>query len=893
MATDSFNTLDTLTVGDRSYRIHSLRKAKEAGLSGIDRLPYSLKVLLENLLRNEDGVTVDPGHIRALAGWADTAAGGEEIAYRPSRIMIPDSSGIPLLADLAAMRDAIVDLGGDPDRVNPRTTIDFVVDHSANVDVAGRSDALKLNLDREYERNGERYAFLRWVEKAFRNIRVMPPGLGIIHQVNLEYLARVVWTREDDGETHAYPDCLLGMDSHTPMVNAMGILGWGVGGIEAGAAMLGQPVSLVIPEVVGVILTGRLREGVTATDLVLTVTERLRRKGVVQKFVEFNGPSLSHLPLSDRATIANMAPEYGATTGFFPIDRETVAYLRSTGRDQELLDLVEAYARAQGLWRDDDTPLPRYTETVTIDLGEIEPSVAGPRRPQDRVPLAGARASLAEALDQMVPDGRRGATFALPGHGGEIRHGDLAIAAITSCTNTSHPSNMIGAGLLARRAVERGLKPKPWIKTSLAPGSQIVAEYLALSGLQSDLDALGFQIVGFGCMTCMGNSGPIDPEVTRAVDENGLVAGAVLSGNRNFEGRIHPKCRVNYLASPPLVVAYALAGTLDIDLTAEPLGHDADGNPVMLADLWPTDAEIAALIREVITPELYLERYARAFEGDDRWNALSVTGSRTFDWAGGSTYIRQPPFFAGIGRDPQPVGDVTGARALAILGDSITTDHISPIGVIAPDSPAGRYLLDGGIGERDFHSYAGRRVNHDVMVRGTFANVRLRNELVPGREGGFTRHFPDGGDMSIYDAAMRYRAEGVPLVIVAGRDYGSGSSRDWAAKGARLLGVRAIIAEGLERIHRSNLLGMGVLPLQFKSGTTRKTLALDGTETYDLPDLAASIAPGADIACRIRRADGSVTDIELTCRLDTAREVDYFLNGGMLNFVLRDLLAAA
>lgn len=890
---DSLDVLETLDAEGGSYRYFSLAAAERAGLKGISRLPMSLKIVLENLLRNEDGRIVGRDDLYAMVAWLEGRCGEREIAYYPTRIVMPDSSGIPLLADLAAMRDAMVRLGGDPDRINPMTGVDLVVDHSVIVDVHGRPDALQRNMAIEYQRNTERYAFLRWAQQAFRNLRIIPPGNGIIHQVNIEFLSRVVWSADVDGETLAYPDCVLGMDSHTPMVNGLGVLGWGCGGIEAGAAMLGQPVSMRLPEVVGVRLVGKLPEGTTATDLVLTITQRLRAHGVVQKFVEYWGPGVDELALPDRSTLANMAPEYGATVGYFPIDREALDYLHLSGRDPEHIALVEAYAKAQGLWRDADTPEPLYTEVIEIDLGGIEPSLAGPRRPQDRVPLSGVPESLQTALTELLGPDPRAVAVPLDEPDAELRHGDLALAAITSCTNTSNPSVMFGAGLLARNAVARGLGVKPWVKTSLAPGSRVVADYLQRSGLQDDLDALGFHLVGFGCTTCMGNSGPLNPAVEQVIDQYNLVLGAVLSGNRNFEGRVHPQCRVNYLASPPLVVAYAIAGTLAIDLSRDPLGEDAEGKPIFLADIWPSAADIRDRVREIITPDLYRMRYRNVFAGDERWQALPVRGGDTFDWSKESWYIRRPPFFADTGPDPEPLTDIVAARALVMLGDSITTDHISPVGAIPRSSAAGRFLIDNGIEEANFNSYAARRVNHEVMIRGTFANVRLRNELVAGREGGYTRHLPDGEEMTIHEAAVRYAREGVPLVVVAGRDYGAGSSRDWAAKGTRLLGVRAVIAESLERIHRSNLIGMGVLPLQFRPGENRRSLGLDGTETYHIEQLDRRIAPGAMMPCRIQRADGSATVIELLCRLDTAYEVDYFRNGGILHYMLRQLLTAA
>lgn len=888
---DSFNALATLDVNGKPYDYYSIPAAERAGLSGVSRLPACLKILLENLLRNEDGVVVTGDDIRAVSAWLDTRSSSNEIAYHPTRIVMPDSSGVPLLADLAAMREAMIKLGGRPDKINPLSAVDVVIDHSVIVDVHRRSDALARNMAIDYERNGERYAFLRWAQQAFDNLRIVPPGVGIIHQVNIEFLARVVWTASRDGGRElAFPDCVLGMDSHTPMANGIGILGWGCGGIEAGAAMLGQPVSMRIPEVVGVRLSGRLRPGVTATDLVLTITQRLREHGVVQKFVEYFGPGVDALSVANRVTVANMAPEYGATVGYFPIDHQTLDYLALSGRDPDLITLVEAYAKAQGIWRTDDLPAPDYTEVIEFDLDTVETSLAGPRRPQDRVPLAGVKYSLASALEGMAGPKPRDVPVALPEYDAVLRHGDVVLAAITSCTNTSNPAVMLGAGLLARKAVARGLTVKPWVKTSLAPGSRVVADYLKLTGLQDELDILGFNLVGFGCTTCMGNSGPLDPAVERAVTNEDLIASAVLSGNRNFDGRVHPKCRINYLASPPLVVAYAIAGTLDTDLSIDPLGTDAAGRPVYLADIWPSEAEIEGAMREAVSAELFRDRYANVFEGDARWRSLPVRSGATFAWNPSSTYMRRPPFFEEVGPEPEPVVDLVDARALLLLGDSITTDHISPVGAITVDSDAGEYLSGMQIAEADYNSFAARRVNHEVMIRGTFANVRLRNELAGGREGGFTRHMPDGAEMTVHEAAARYEAEGVPLVVIAGRDYGAGSSRDWAAKGSRLLGVRCVIAESFERIHRSNLIGMGVLPLQFMDGDSRQSLALVGTETWTIDHMSDLITPSGHIPCRIDRPGAEAREIRLLCRLDTAREVEYFRHGGILPYVLRRLL---
>ncbi len=889
---DSLGVRRTLEVGDRSYDYFSL-PAAAAELGDIAALPVSLKILLENLLRFEDGRTVTVAQIRALAGWLAARRSDAEIAYRPARVLMQDFTGVPAVVDLAAMRDAMVALGGDAGRINPLSPVDLVIDHSVQVDVFGRADAYRRNVEIEYRRNRERYAFLRWGAEAFANFRVVPPGTGICHQVNLEYLARTVWTgRDGEGREIAFPDTLVGTDSHTTMVNALAVLGWGVGGIEAEAAMLGQPISMVVPEVVGFRLVGSLPEGTTATDLVLTVTQMLRARGVVGKFVEFFGPGLDHLPLADRATIANMAPEYGATCGFFPIDAITLDYLRLTGRDPECVALVEAYAKAQGMWRDADTPDPRFTEVLELDLSTVEPSLAGPRRPQDRVPLRSARTAFAEALPALVGDAPLDARQPVRNTDYALRHGDVVIAAITSCTNTSNPGVMIAAGLLARKAVEKGLRTKPWVKTSLAPGSRVVSDYLERAGLQSALDELGFELVGYGCTTCIGNSGPLPDAIAEAVTEGRLVAAAVLSGNRNFEGRIHPLVKANYLASPPLVVAYALAGSLTRDLVEEPLGKDRDGNPVYLRDIWPSPAEVAEAVRRAVTREMFTTSYADIFAGDEHWAAIAGDAAGlTYAWDPASTYVRRPPYFEAMPREaPARVEDIRGARLLALLGDSITTDHISPAGAIPVDSPAGRYLIAQGVEPRDFNSYGARRGNHEVMMRGTFANIRLRNEMVPGKEGGWTRLMPEGEVMPIYDAAMAYRERGVPLLVVGGREYGTGSSRDWAAKGTLLLGVRAVIAESFERIHRANLVGMGVLPLTFPEGVGRRTLGLDGSETFDLVGLEDGLRPRATLRLTIRRADGSVQEVELLCRLDTEDEVEYYRHGGILHYVLRQLL---
>ena len=887
---DSLNTRRTLSVGGTDYSYFSLVAAAEAGIGDVSRLPYSLKVLLENLLRHEDGVAVTAEDVAALGAWAETCRGGHEISFHPARVMMPDSSGVPLLADLAAMRDAMARLGGDAGAINPMVPLDFIIDHSVVVDHAGAPDALGRNMANEFARNEERYRFLKWGQQAFRNLRVLPPGVGICHQINLEYLSRVVWTEEGADGVLAYPDCLLGMDSHTPMVNGLGVVGWGVGGLEAGAAMLGQPVSMLVPDVVGCRLTGALRDGVTATDLVLSITKMLRDQGVVQKFVEFCGPALDGLGMADRTTIANMAPEYGATMGFFPVDRETTAYLTQTGRDAQQVALVEAYAKAQGLWRDVGAPEPAFSELVAFDLDTVEPTMAGPRRPQEKTPLGQVPASFQAVLPELS---NGNADVPVAGTDYAIQHGDIAIAAITSCTNTSNPDVMIGAGLLARNAVAKGLRVKPWVKTSLGPGSRVVAGYLEKAGLMEPLEALGFHVVGYGCTTCMGNSGPLDASLADSIDAGGVVMGAVHSGNRNFEGRAHPQCKVNYLASPPLVVASALAGSLNIDMTSEPLGEGSDGEPVHLRDIWPDSAEIQETIARCVTPEMFCDRYNGVDRGGEDWQALDATSGDMFAWEPGSTYIRRPPFFDDMPVDVPSVGDITGARALAIFGDFLTTDHISPVSAIPPESLAGEYLQEQQVAAKDLSSYAQRRVNHDVMLRATFNQTRIKNEMCPGTVGGVTRHLPDNEEVSIFEAARRYRADNVPMIVIGGKDYGQGSSRDWAAKGTRELGVKAVIAEGLERIHRSNLIGMGVLPLQFPDGVTRLSLELDGSETFDLTGLEQGIEPGMTVDCHIVRADGRREVISLICRLDTAVEVEYYRHGGSLHYVLRSLLSAS
>ena len=907
---DSLKTATELQVGSRRYHYFSLDKIADQGWGDIRQLPFSLKVLLENLLRFEDGESVTVEDVQALVRWPEQRTSDREIAYRPARVLMQDFTGVPGIVDLAAMRDAIVAAGGNPDRINPLTPVDLVIDHSVMVDRFGNPQAFAENVEIEFQRNRERYEFLRWGQKAFDNFRVVPPGTGICHQVNLEYLAKGVWSSEDDNQRlWAYPDTLVGTDSHTTMINGLGVLGWGVGGIEAEAAMLGQPVSMLIPEVIGFRLEGKLREGVTATDLVLTVTEMLRKKGVVGKFVEFFGDGLADLSLADRATIGNMAPEYGATCGFFPIDHRTTEYLKLSGRDDDTIALVEAYCKAQGLWRESGQPDPVFTDTLTLDLADVVPSLAGPKRPQDRVPLTGVRAAFLDVLSkELGPQSNEEAKLESEGGGhtaigsepsgampveidGEqhlLRHGDVVIAAITSCTNTSNPSVMLAAGLLARNAVARGLRRKAWVKTSLAPGSKVVTDYLSKAGLQDDLDQLGFNLVGYGCTTCIGNSGPLPPSIDKAIAQGDLIVASVLSGNRNFEGRVHQSVKTNWLASPPLVVAYALAGTVRIDFDTEPLGQDAQGHDVFLRDLWPSSADIQKALLSV-SGDMFRKQYASVFEGDDMWRSLPVGDAQTYDWRADSTYIQHPPYFEGLTAAVPPVQPVKSARILALLGDSITTDHISPAGAIKADSPAGHYLQGHGVEPIDFNSYGSRRGNHEVMMRGTFANIRIRNEMVPDVEGGFTRHVPEGEVLPIYGAAMRYRSDGVPTVVIAGKEYGTGSSRDWAAKGTVLLGVRAVIAESFERIHRSNLIGMGVLPLQFPAGTTRHTLGLDGTEEVDIPTLDNSISAGQSIEVIFRKGD-QAQSVAMLCRLDTATEEEYYRHGGILHYVLRKMM---
>jgi aconitate hydratase len=859
-------------------------------------LPFSLKVLLENLIRREDGRAVTVDDIKAVGAWLKSGTSEHEIAFRPARVLMQDFTGVPAIVDLAAMREAMAKRGGDPRKINPQSPVDLVIDHSVMVDSFGSPGSFRTNVKREFERNAERYAFLRWGQGAFDNFRMVPPGTGICHQVNLEYLARVVWTADERGRAIVFPDTLVGTDSHTTMVNGLAVLGWGVGGIEAEAAMLGQPISMVLPEVIGVRLHGTLNEGATATDLVLTLTQLLRKKGVVGRFVEYFGPGLKTLAIAERAPLGNMAPEYGATCGLFPIDAETLRYLAFTGRDPEQVKLVEAYAKAQGIWRDESTPDPIFTDIVELDLGTIEPSIAGPRRPQDRVPLAEAsNAFLAELprLDMKANGASVERTAAVSGTIYELKHGDVVIAAITSCTHTSNPSVMLAAGLLARNATKRGLAVKPWVKTSLAPGSQVVSDYYTAAGLQEDLDALGFNLVGYGCTTCIGNSGPLPDAIAKAVDKGDIVVTAVLSGNRNFEGRINPYVRANYLASPPLVVAYAIAGSMRVNLMTDPLGDDSDGHPVYLKDIWPSNQEIHDTIEKTLSPQMFRKRYANVFEGPEEWQKVEVRKGQAYKWDLSSTYIAHPPYFDKMPKEPAPLSDIALARPLAILGDSITTDHISPAGSIKRDSPAGEYLINHQVSPVDFNSYGSRRGNHEVMVRGTFANIRIRNEIVPGVEGGMTKHLPDGKVMAIYDAAMTYQREGVPLVVIAGKEYGTGSSRDWAAKGTLLLGVRCVIAESFERIHRSNLVGMGVLPLQFQDGAGRHSLGVDGSERFDVLGVAKGLQPLGDVTCRIHRATGNVDTIPLFCRIDTLDELEYFRHGGILQFVLRNPADAA
>ncbi|MBL8644406.1 MAG: aconitate hydratase AcnA [Rhodospirillaceae bacterium] len=890
---DTLKTRKSLNAGGKSYDYFSLPEAAKH-IGDISKLPFSMKVLLENLLRYEDGSSVTVDHIKAIAAWLkNPKAPEQEIAYRPARVLMQDFTGVPAVVDLAAMRDAIKALGGNPQKINPLSPVDLVIDHSVMVDHYASTTSLSQNIDLEFERNGERYQFLKWGQVGFNNFRVVPPGTGICHQVNVEYLAQVVWTADEGGKTIAYPDTLVGTDSHTTMVNGLAVLGWGVGGIEAEACMLGQPTPMLIPEVIGMKLTGKLKPGTTATDLVLTVTQMLRKKGVVNKFVEFYGPGLNDLSLTDRATIANMAPEYGATCGFFPIDKETIRYLDFTGRSPERVALVEAYAKAQGMWRDESTPDPVFTDTLALDLSTVEPSLAGPKRPQDRVTLTQAATEFAKALKDgfahPTPASAPVADLKGPYAKATLNDGDVTLAAITSCTNTSNPSVLFAAGLVARKARALGLNRKPWVKTSLAPGSQVVTDYLTKAGLQADLDAIGFNTVGYGCTTCIGNSGPLDDNIAKAIETGDLVVAGVLSGNRNFEGRISPHIKANYLASPPLVVAYALFGTIAKDITTDVIGTSKDGKPVYLKDIWPTPAEVSECIEKFLTKEMFSSRYSDVFKGPAPWQAVKTEKTETYTWPAKSTYVANPPYFAGMGKTAKAVSDIKGARPLAILGDSVTTDHISPAGSIKKDSPAGKYLIANGVQPKDFNSYGARRGHHEVMMRGTFANIRIKNEMVPGVEGGVTKHQPSGEQMAIYDAAMKYQAAGTPLVIVGGKEYGTGSSRDWAAKGTNLLGVKAVLVESFERIHRSNLVGMGVLPLQFKGDMTRKSLGLDGSETFDIS--IAGLKPLGDVQVIIHRANGKSETVTVQCRIDNYGEMEYYKNGGVLHYVLRNLAA--
>jgi aconitate hydratase len=898
MAQDLYGVRSKLNVGGKEYAYYSLKKLEEKGLGPVSRLPFSIKVLLEAAVRQYDGKAVTTEHIDQLAKWTEKRS-DKEVAFKPARIVLQDFTGVPAVVDLAALRSAMARVGGDPKRINPLIPVDLVIDHSVMVDKAGSEDALEYNMDLEFKRNEERYRLLRWAAESLDNFRAVPPATGIVHQVNLEYLATVVATREEGGETVVFPDSLVGTDSHTTMINGLGVVGWGVGGIEAEACMLGQPLYFVTPEVVGFKLTGKLAEGATATDLALTVTEMLRKKGVVGKFVEFYGPGVGSLSLADRATVANMAPEYGATIGFFPVDEESLKYLRDTGRDERLVQLVKEYYIAQGMFRTDDMPDPVFSDTIELDLSTVVPSLAGPKRPQDRIELNRMKESWNETLRKPVEERGFGLTEEAAkksvkvtredGVEYELKHGSVVIAAITSCTNTSNPSVMVGAGLVAKKAVEKGLSVPPYVKSSLTPGSRVVTEYLTKGGLVEPLAKLGFTVAGYGCATCIGNSGPLSDDVSKAIEENDLTVASVLSGNRNFEGRIHPLVKANYLASPPLVVAYALAGTVDIDFEKEPIGYGKDNQPVYLKDIWPSSEEIAQVMREAITPEQFKQQYSKVFDANERWNKLPTPKGVLYEWDEKSTYIQEPPFFSDLSGEVEPIRPIRGANVLALLGDSVTTDHISPAGSIKPDSPAGRYLIENGVDVKDFNSYGSRRGNDRVMTRGTFANIRIRNQMVPGSEGGVTEHVPSGQVMSIYDAAMEYKKAGTPLVVIAGKEYGTGSSRDWAAKGTNLLGVKAVIAESFERIHRSNLVGMGVLPLQFTDGQSWKSLGLTGKETFDIP-ITDDVKPGQTLTVKATRPDGSTVEFEVLVRLDSVVDVEYYRNGGILQTVLRQIL---
>ncbi len=885
---DQLKTRSELKVGSKTYAYYDINKAASA-IGDISKLPYSLKILLENLCRFEDGKSVTTEDIHAIRSWLDTKKSNHEIAYRPTRVLMQDFTGVPAVVDLAAMREAIVTLGKNAEKINPITNVDLVIDHSVMVDEFGTAGAFQKNVEREFERNGERYAFLKWGQETFDNFRVVPPGTGICHQVNLEYLARTIWSEKDQFDADvAFPDTLVGTDSHTTMINGLGVLGWGVGGIEAEAALLGQPISMLIPEVVGFKLEGKLKEGATATDLVLTIVQMLRAHGVVGKFVEFYGNGIQHLTLADRATISNMAPEYGATCGIFPIDKETIKYLTFTSRPQESIELVEAYAKAQGMWHDENTIEPDFTSILTLDLSQVEPSLAGPKRPQDRILLSHAAPQFEKDVDNTFKADLTDDHHDVAGHDYKLSQGDVVIAAITSCTNTSNPDVMVAAGLVARNALAKGLQVKPWVKTSLAPGSQVVTDYLNKANLQKDLDALGFNLVGYGCTTCIGNSGPLPEHIANTIQNNDMIVCSVLSGNRNFEGRINPHCKANYLASPPLVVAYALAGSMKIDVTKAPLGQDKDGNDVYLKDIWPTTQQIKETVGECLTPQMFADRYADVFKGPSEWQSIPPTESKTYDWQPLSTYVKNPPLFDGMGPQPAMREDIIKAYPLAILGDSVTTDHISPAGSIMQTSPAGEYLQMNKVAPRDFNSYGSRRGNHEVMMRGTFANIRIKNEMLDGIEGGYTRHIPTGEEMPIYTAAMKYNIENTPLVVVAGKEYGTGSSRDWAAKGTRFLGVKAVIAESFERIHRSNLIGMGVLPLQFTGSDNRKSLNLVGDEKFTLTGLN-DLSPKCKVSCEIERKTGEIIQVELDCRLDTLDELEYYKHDGILQYVLRNM----